>query len=216
MSLPWSAVLPKVTFIVRKSEGSNFDRGYVLYIPLYYPSCGTRHRFFLLQTCDTCSNEGFCCGTPGRGTSLEFLSQPFNWNNVPKQHDSSEREFFLVRCWWQYRISGFLIADWFDVRRDFMEAVNPYKLHVAPYDFEHVHIFVREWSYVLDPQPDETKWAKKKRVYVILRGMKQAAREPPRMRIMMKTPSPDCLMVWENTSINQRFLQGWQAIPCSS
>jgi len=45
-----------------------------------------------------------------------------------------------------------------------MKAENPHNPHVIPYDFEYVHIFFREWSYILQLQPYETKWAKKKKV----------------------------------------------------
>jgi hypothetical protein len=57
----------------------------------------------------------------------------------------------------QYRISGFLIADWFDVLMVFMEAANPHNLYVVPYDFEYVHIFFSEWSYILEPQQNEPR-----------------------------------------------------------
>jgi hypothetical protein len=100
-------------------------------------------RFFLLRTCDTCSNDGFSAVNLAGGRLQPFCIDPLNEKNDPQKHESCRRYLFLVRCWWQYKISGLLIADWFEVRTVFMEEANPHNPHVVPYDFEYFHIVFR-------------------------------------------------------------------------
>jgi hypothetical protein len=71
--------------------------------------------------CDTCSNNGFPAVNLAGGRLQPFCINPLTEKNDPEKHESSRRDLFLVRCWWQYKISGFLIADWFEVRTDFRE-----------------------------------------------------------------------------------------------
>jgi hypothetical protein len=74
-----------------------------------------------------------------------------------------------------------------------METASPPNLQVLPRKFEYVRVFLREWCYmsIPPPQPDEIHRAINRKVYITLRGMKKAAREPPRMRIIITTPPAD-------------------------
>jgi hypothetical protein len=85
-----------------------------------------------------------------------------------------------------------------------MQIANPPNLQVVARKFEYIRVFLGEWSYVLEPQPEENPRAVKRRVSNTLRGLKQNTAEQPRARIMIKMSSTEWPRVWDN--INNPFL----------
>jgi hypothetical protein len=82
---------------------------------------------------------------------------------------------------------------------------NPPSLQVMLRQFEYIRVFIREWSYFILSQTDETSHIMKRRIFSTLRGMMPEVRQPPPMRTLLISSSLGWPGVWDN--ISQPFLQ---------
>jgi hypothetical protein len=200
--LSWSIVAPKIKCMTR--EHYAFGKESYMYTSLSYPNWYTGQVFPIPKSVTRVVSmvmlwyiwQGDIFRLPVSTLHLQPQEGGVGLTDIEVQSQT----LFLVRCWRQYKNVGSITADCFEVWADLAETTNPPNLQVIPRKFEYMRLFLGEWTYMLEPQPEENPRTFKRRVYSTLRGLKNGTAELPRMRIMINMASTEWPRIWDNIS----------------